>query len=99
MYQIVQEGALWPSVMITLGPAWRKVTIMPMLVALLNVGSQKVYISINVTGCMVQLKLLAQLRSYSLKQANLVQVKNLIKNPVPTIIITHEVTHIITITV
>ena len=55
--QIVQEGALWPSVMITLGPAWHKVTIMLMLVALLNVGSQKMYIDINVTDCMVQLKL------------------------------------------
>ena len=24
-YQMVQEGALWPSVMITFGPCWRKV--------------------------------------------------------------------------
>ena len=25
MHQIAQEGALWSSVMITLGPCWRKV--------------------------------------------------------------------------
>ena len=24
-YQMAQEGALWPSVMITLGPCWHKV--------------------------------------------------------------------------
>ena len=25
MHQMAQEGALWPSVMVTLGPCWHKV--------------------------------------------------------------------------
>ena len=55
MHQVAQEGALWPSVMITLGPCWRKVRLnLALIVALSDVGS---HININVTSCMAQLKL------------------------------------------
>ena len=58
MHQMAQEAALWPSVMTTLGPCWRKgklnwanIAIGSMLAAILIL---MLYI---VTSCMAQLKL------------------------------------------
>ena len=48
---MAQEGALWPSVMITLGPCWRKVKLNwanLRVVALSDVGS---HTNINVIHC------------------------------------------------
>ena len=51
---MTHQGALWPSVMITLGPHWRKVKILPMLAARKCILILMLYI---VTSCIAQLKL------------------------------------------
>ena len=57
VHQMVQKGALWPSVMITFGSCWHKVKlILPMVVALFGCWQlENVLILYIVASCMAQL--------------------------------------------
>ena len=90
-HQMVQEGALWPSSMIRLGPQWHnsKITWANFVHAVLDVDTWNT-IKLVFQTWLEQLKI--QWLTHSLTWANLVQAKNLIKNPdIHKHILTHTV--------